>query len=154
MPNPHANEDKFRNKFQEKYGVGSLAGEKRYPSQATADMAEISCDLSLEDNGRLVLIEVDSCTTTKPVVGQYVLLNGLCNRDLSKTLFLVIHYAKDFNPQRTRKYLQFVRQMLGERGGLRYAAFTSDDFFKICKRCDTVAELVVALFKIASDDPA
>ncbi len=139
------NEHKFRDVFNERYGNGHLRGKKRYVEQTDGDAVEISTDESLEHNGWLVLIEVDSFNTTKPAVGQYVLLNQLCSHDPSKTLFLVIHYYKGFNADRTTKNLAFVRPLLSRQPSLHYAAFTRDSFFQFCQSCSDVASLVRAL---------
>jgi hypothetical protein len=39
-----------------------------------------------------MLIEVDPLNTTKPAVGQYVLLNELCPHGASRTMFLIVHF--------------------------------------------------------------
>lgn len=139
------NEQPFRSAFIAQYGDGHLCGKKRFVQNTDGNAVEISTDNSLEHDGWLVLIEVDSFNTTKPAVGQYVLLNQLCPHDLSKTLFLIVHYYKGFNAERTMKNLAFVRPLLLRQPSLRYAAFTKDHFFEFCQKCPDVASLIRAL---------
>jgi len=127
------NEQLFRTTFTEQYGEGCLRGKKRYVERTDGYGVAISTDDSLEHDGWLILIEVDSFTTTKPAVGQYVLLNQLCSHDPLKTLFLIVHYNKSFNAERTAKNLAFIKPLLSPQPSFRYAAFTKDSFFLVTK---------------------
>ena len=145
------NEEKFRSAFKVLYGVGHLNGKKRYVDDSDLkDVVEISSDDSLEQDGWLVLIEVDSYTSTKPALGQYVLLNTLCTHDPRKTLVLVIHYGKGFNADRTMKNLKFVGPLLIRQPALAYQAFTHENFFRLCRLHPDVCSLVRALIALAT----
>jgi hypothetical protein len=139
------NEQTFRTAFMKRYGAGHLRGKRRYVERTDIEAVEISTDDSIEHDGWLVLIEVDSFNTTKPAVGQYVLLNQLCHHDALKTLFLIVHYYKGFNAKRTMKNLAFVRTLFPRQPSIHFAAFTADSFFTLCQNCPDIASLVLAL---------
>ena len=145
---PHTmakNEQLFRARFTAQYGNKHLRWKKRYLERPDGTGVEISTDDSLEHDDWLILIEVDSFSTTKPAVGQYVLLNQLCPHDPSKTIFLIVHYYKGFKAERTMKNLALVRQLLSRQPSIHYAAFTEDSFFQLCQRCPDVASLIRVL---------
>lgn len=144
------NEKKFVAKFKRIYGGGHLNGKLRYVADGEGDVVEISTDESLRHDEWLVLIEVDSYTSTKPAVGQYVLLNKLCTHDPSNTLVLVIHYSKGFSADRTMKNLKFVGPLLIRQPALAYQAFTHKSFFQFCRSHPDVSSLVKALVTLAT----
>lgn len=80
--------------------------------------ANISVDGHFVHNNKLYLVEIDSGNEAKLLAGQYSLLNLLYDEnpynDFSKEncVFLVIHYFKDYNPERTQKTLKLLKDKL------------------------------------------
>lgn len=84
------NEKLFKDYFESQYGTGILQGKCSY----TKGDVYISVDNSIEYKDKRVLIEIDSGNEAKLLVGQYTLLNVLCEEE-KELLFVVIHYYKD-----------------------------------------------------------
>jgi len=91
---------------------------------------EISVDQSFTDGGITYLIEVDSNNYAKLLVGQYVLLNELCDLPKTHVQFLVVHFYDSrtkYNPQRTINNLDLVNNNLYRGRGIKYGAVHFDD---------------------------
>lgn len=70
----------------------------------------------------------------KLIVGQYTLLNILCNSiEKSNIVFIVIHYYKDYNTKRTEKNLKLVSKAVFNDNGIRFKVFNIKEFEKIRK---------------------
>lgn len=138
------NEKKFEKLLRDKFGDDCLRGRKsfslRLPDHETA---HISVDQSIElEDGTVILIEVDSGNMAKLIAGQYVLLNGMYDRDRSKAHFLVVHYYKDYNPERTLKNLNAVQHFGGREHWISYSAFYIDDFARMIGETACMEEFV------------
>lgn len=144
------NEIKFRASISKKYGENHFNGKKRYTLKLDGhENVETSVDESIIlPDGRIILIEVDSGNMAKLIAGQYALLNGLCNENREKTLFLVIHYYVDkknknkpYSANRTLKNLNAIQYFSPEKDWLQYNAFNISDLEEIIEECNTIAEL-------------
>lgn len=110
-----------------KYGKGIL--EQKIFLGKREDV-NISVDNSISYNKRKVLIEIDSGNVAKLLVGQYFLLNQLIKNEEKEDIeyiFLVIHYYKDYDPKRTEKNLNLLRNCIGN-SAIKFKAFTQKSF--------------------------
>lgn len=123
------NEDKF-NKIINELGKGKV----NFGSEKD-DQVFISVDNHFEYNGKMYLVEVDSGNEAKIIVGEYVLINLIfeeCKEEDVKKfeqkdcIFLVIHYYKDYNAERTKKNLKLVKEYLNSE--ICYEALSSEEF--------------------------
>lgn len=110
MENNATKNEKLFNKRMD----GGLKGKKRYSKIVNEESIEISVDFHLEYAGKLYLIEIDSANEAKLLVGQYCLLNKLFYEEQYApvdTVFVVVHFYDNYNPQRTIKNLNFVKDL-------------------------------------------
>ena len=75
------------------------------------DDLHVSVDFIWEINGIKILFEVDSYNAAKIVFGQYVLLNHTKEYQ-NNCILVVIHCYKNYNIERTKKYLNFAQEKL------------------------------------------
>ncbi len=75
------------------------------------DDLQVSVDFIWETNGIKILFEVDSYNAAKIVFGQYVLLNHT-KEYKNNCILIVIHCYKNYNSERTKKYLDFAQEKL------------------------------------------
>lgn len=136
------NEEQFRVDFTEQYGDGYLHGKK----WIRHDELKVQIDNGLIVDGQHVLIEVDAGTSTKPVLGQYFLLNALiCPELRSQSLFLVVNFNSNTHTvQRMRRDLCFIQSVLTQPT-MDFTAFAHEEFRALCEFCDDVTSLVAAL---------
>ena len=81
----------------------------------------ISVDFHFEYNNKLYLVEIDSGNEAKLLAGQYILLNAIWQNkkieektyNIEDCVFLVVHYYKDYNPQRTIVILSKLQNKYG-----------------------------------------
>lgn len=124
------NEKIFINEFEGRYGKNILKGKKFFGKR---EEVNISVDNLIFYNKRKVLLEIDSGNMAKLLVGQYFLLNELIKKekeeknDGTEYMFVVIHYYKDYNPERTNKNLKLVENCIG-KSAIRFRAFTQKTF--------------------------
>ncbi len=115
------NEKVFFKLFNEKVNGLTLSGQKTY---AVKDEKErklsSSVDYYFEHNNQQILIEVDSYNMAKVVVGQYLLLNQFRDKTLTNPLFLVIHTYSNYEPERTIKYLEYVKDKVLQGKGIPF----------------------------------
>ena len=142
------NEKIFRNLLIEKFGENLFSGKKRYALKLNdKEKVSISVDESiLLADGREILIEIDSGNAAKIIVGQYILLNGLYNKDREKASFVVIHFhtdkGRDYNPLRTMNSLKAAQTLTASNdwiacnalhiNSLRKLVDSSSDFTTLC----------------------
>lgn len=83
------------------------------------DKVFISVDNHFKYNDKIYLLEVDSGNEAKLLAGQYILINVMFNEcrnenvksaGIEKCVFLVIHCYKDYNPERTEKNLNLLKE--------------------------------------------
>ncbi|WNW05067.1 hypothetical protein [Vibrio alginolyticus] len=136
------NEKFFIEKFESAFGFGKLSGKQNFDNnQKGADKVSISVDQSIKlEDGTTILIEIDSANMAKLLVGQYVLLNGLVNPQKEQNIFLVVHYFKDYNPQRTLKNLKEIRNLYPSSNWLKYCAIHVNELDEILSNCSTVED--------------
>ncbi len=112
---------------------------------------EISVDDSIILNdGRRVLIEVDSENQAKLLVGQYTLINLLlpCEEEKNNSLFLVVHYyrasksKKLYNRDRTLKNLNAIQHISADVDWMPFNAYNIEEFKKIVKKAESLEDLV------------
>ncbi|MBD3816904.1 MAG: hypothetical protein IE913_10775 [Halothiobacillus sp.] len=120
-PKAGDNELKFEQLFDAKSMGVKLLGKQRFVSGEV----EISVDQSFEHDGKEYLVEIDSGNMAKLLVGQYVLLNQLCESE-KVAFFLVIHTYKNYNPMRTVHNLNLVNQGLFDGKGIPFGAVHID----------------------------
>ncbi len=156
------NEKNFLSLVEGKFGEGCLSGKKRYTLDLDGfERAEISVDQSLSlDDGRTLLIEIDSGNTAKLIAGQYVLLNGMNEDSRQNTVFLVVHYytdsetGKDYTPQRTLKNINAIQHFSEGGGWLKYNAIHIKEFRDLIDESDTLTDLVEGVWpNISSQRP-
>jgi hypothetical protein len=78
----------------------------------------ISVDGYFVYNNKLYLVEIDSGNESKLLAGQYILLNALFEPitieektyNIDECVFLVIHYFKDYSPERTINALNLLKE--------------------------------------------
>lgn len=87
--------------------------------------------VSINPKYRMIII---AGNMAKLIVGQYTLLNILCNSiEKSNIVFIVIHYYKDYNTKRTEKNLKLVSKAVFNDNGIRFKVFNIKEFEKIRK---------------------
>lgn len=142
------NEKKFISFFNKVYGGDILQGKCVYKDND--ENVSISVDNSIDYENKKILIEIDSGNQAKLIVGQYVLLNLLCQED-KDVLFVVIHYYKDkknkqYNPQRTISNLKLINKKLCTNSRLKFKVFNQDEFEKLCKENGSIKSLINSLY--------
>jgi hypothetical protein len=124
------NEKIFSQNFSEKVGnVNLLDGRAFSKKDHKNRKLSSSVDHHFQLDGREILIEIDSYNMAKVVVGQYLLINILSSEKLNNPLFLVIHTYKDYKPERTIKYLEYVNTALLKETGMPFGVIHMDKFF-------------------------
>jgi uncharacterized protein YxeA len=135
------NEKKFKELFSDEPLANLLKGSQTYKNQ-DADVS-ISVDEMIEVGGKKILFEIDSGNYAKLLVGQYVLLNEIID-DPKDLLFVIVHYYKGYNGDRTHKNLEFINEKLYNNKGIKFKVYTAatfqleiDRYQKICmnQRC-------------------
>lgn len=101
------NEKRILSKLNQTY---SLDLEKSTSGKIKDDL-QVSVDFIWEINGVKILFEVDSYNAAKIVFGQYVLLNHTKEYQ-NNCILIVIHCYKNYNSERTKKYLDFAKEKL------------------------------------------
>ena len=138
------NEKLFEKDFIKIYGVDVLKGKKAFSKGEVS----ISVDNSIEYKNKKVLIEIDSQNIAKLIVGQYVLLNELYKeKEKDDIVFLVIHYHKGYNPERTISNLKYINENVYKNKGLKFKSYYKDGFEKICKENKNIGSLIKKLYE-------
>jgi hypothetical protein len=101
------NEKKFISLIDSKFN-NVLMGKKTFKNKIAG--VKISVDNSILYKDKTLLIEIDSGNMAKLLVGQYCLLSQMI--DSSKYHFIVIHFYKDYNTERTKKNLDYISKKL------------------------------------------
>ena len=101
------NEKRILNKLNQTYNLDL----EKCTSSNIKDDLQVSVDFIWEINGIKNLFEVDSYNTSKIVFGQYNLLNHTIEY-LNNCILIVIHCYKNYNAERTKKYLDFAQDKL------------------------------------------
>ncbi|WP_297522498.1 hypothetical protein [uncultured Clostridium sp.] len=128
--------------FQEmlnKYSLKSILNGKKVYNSGESDENKVSIsvdnsiaiDNSIDTKFAEILIEIDSGNMAKLIVGQYTLLNELCV-DKDTILFVIIHYYKDFNINRTIKNLNLIKDRTFNGGGIEFRVYNIDEFENLC----------------------
>ena len=125
------NERNFWRRLNHKNGAICIPGHAKYPPKAKKSDPSISIDGKIAVGKRCILIEIDSGNAAKLLIGQYVLLNLFYRGGRNKTLFLVVHYYKGYNAERTRKHFEFVAREVLQRKALPFVVFGKQDFFSL-----------------------
>jgi hypothetical protein len=143
------NEKNFLDLLEAKFGKKCLSGKRRYTLNLEGfEQVEISVDQSLViEDGRTLLIEIDSGNMAKLIAGQYALLNGMNVDCRDNTAFLVVHYytnnktGKDYIPQRTLKNINAIQYFSNGKNWLKYNAFHIKQFRELVRNSKTTTEL-------------
>lgn len=143
------NEKDFIGLLEGKFGTGCLSGKRRYTLNLDGfDQVEISVDQSLDlEDGRRLLIEIDSGNMAKLIAGQYALLNGMNEDCRDKTSFLIVHYYTDnktrvdYAPQRTLKNINAIQHFSNNKRWLKYNAIHIKQFRELVHHSTNLAEL-------------
>lgn len=120
-----SNEKKFRERILSIDPSINFLGKRRFLGEG--EDVEISVDESMCFNGVNYLIEIDSGNMAKLLVGQYVLLNELHKSRTGKEFFLVVHFYKNYNVQRTLKNLKMINRKLFNNNGMNFGSIHFDD---------------------------
>lgn len=91
------------------------------------DDVYISVDNYFEYDNRKIYVEIDSGNMAKLIVGQYILLNSLNNFG-DDSIFLIVHYYKGYNAERTNKNLGYVNKNILKGLGVKFLAIDIDTF--------------------------
>lgn len=133
------NEKKFI-EMCKSYGIADLLKGKKVFDNRETDLnrkVSISVDNSIKSSdNKDILIEIDSGNMAKLIVGQYTLLNILCsenNKNIEDIIFIVIHYYKDYNTQRTIKNLELVSKIMPNKKAIKFKVYNLEEFKEICK---------------------
>lgn len=121
------NEADFKKFIKENTNL-NLKGKKMFPGENTS----ISVDEYFEYNGKKVYVEIDSGNMAKLIAGQYILLNILGEFD-KDSMFLVIHYYANYNPQRTKNVLECVNKNALDNKGVKFIALHINEFKQLVK---------------------
>jgi len=140
-----ANEKIFKEYFVSKFGVNSLNGKQNYKDDDFG--VSISVDESFKTTKKAVLIEIDSGNMAKLLVGQYLLINELSEMPTETTIFVVVHFYKNYNPERTKKNLDFVNNLYNG-SAIPHCSLTFDEFKIICEKCISTNDLEESLTKL------
>lgn len=143
------NEKDFLDLLESKFGEGCLSGRLRYTLNLDGfEQVEISVDQSMDlEDGRRLLIEIDSGNMAKLIAGQYALLNGMNKDCRDKTSFLVIHYytdsktGRDYTPQRTLKNINAIQHFSNNESWLKYNAIHINQFRELVREATSLADL-------------
>jgi len=138
------NEKKFESLILNKFGYGCLKGKKTFSLKLPGhDKTRISVDQSIElEDGSVLLFEIDSGNMAKLIAGQYALLNGMYVQDRSKAHFVVIHYYKNYNSERTLKNLNAIQHFNGNTDWISYSAYNENDFIYMVNNTTSIEELI------------
>ena len=101
------NEKRILNKLNDTYSLNL----QKSSSGKIKDDLQVSVDFIWDLEGYKILFEVVSYNVAKIVFGQYVLLNHT-NEYKKNSILIVIHCYKNYNKQRTEKYLNFAKEKL------------------------------------------
>lgn len=143
MATAKTNEKKFRDLVSASFGEDVLKGSKTFKNPS-ADVS-ISVDETIEIGGKKILFEIDSGNYAKLLVGQYVLLNQIIE-DSEDLLFVIVHYYKDYNEERTRKNLEFINNTLYNNKGIQFKVYTATSFETEIQQYENIEEFVDAEF--------
>ncbi|MBB1379464.1 hypothetical protein [Pseudoalteromonas sp. SR43-2] len=143
------NEKNFLCLLETKFGKGCLSGKQRYTLNLEGfEQVEISVDQSLVlDDGRTLLIEIDSGNMAKLIAGQYALLNGMNDDCRENTAFVVVHYytdsktGRDYTPQRTLKNINAIQHFSSGENWLKYNAIHIKEFRTLVASSNSIIEL-------------
>lgn len=120
------NEKRILNKINQTYKLNL----KKSSSGKVRDDLHVSVDFIWEINGIKILFEVDSYNAAKIVFGQYILLNHT-REYMNNCILIVIHCYKNYNKQRTIKYLRFAQEKL--KCKIPFFVYNELDWAKIIK---------------------
>ena len=122
-PKAGSNEDKFQRNVG---GCVKLEGKVVFKSK-NGDVS-ISVDQSFTIDGKTYLVEVDSANMAKLLVGQYTLLCALNPDDVDRYVFLVVHYYKGYNPDRTMNNLREINRLVFKDKGMKFLVIHASQF--------------------------
>ena len=137
------NEEKFRELFSSVFGEGILKGSETFRSSSAE--VSISVDATVKIGSKKILFEIDSGNYAKLLVGQYVLLNQIID-DSEEVLFVIVHYYKDYNEERTQRNLEFINNTLYNNKGIQFKVYTATSFETEILNYKTIEEYVEAEF--------
>jgi hypothetical protein len=142
------NEADFKDFFTGVFG-DLLNGKLRYVDRAST--VEISVDNSIMSEEGTLLIEIDSANEAKLIVGQYVLLNQLYDGNKEDTIFLLIHYYPNYNPERSVKNLKLINDRLYNGNGIKFCVFNENSFKDFCCTYNTIDSFLTNISLVANE---
>ena len=135
------NEKRFRRKFLQQFGALSLAGKVLFPPNANRLEVSITADDSVVLDDRRIFIEIDSGNAAKLLIGQYVLLSHLCRNDRQKIIFVVVHYYKNYNSERTKRYFRHVASHFLRDRAIPFVMFGEKEFWNMASNLNNLEDL-------------
>jgi hypothetical protein len=121
MASAKDNEKKFLELFNIKVRGAVLSEQKTFAiMDEKKRRLSSSVDYYFEHDNRQILVEIDSYNTAKVLVGQYLLINQFRDEALTNPLFLVVHTYKNYEPERTVKYLEHVKDKVLQGKGMPF----------------------------------
>jgi hypothetical protein len=124
-----SNESSFREYIKNETKANLEDGIKLSIKNNKDNSISTSYDFSFVHKNIKYLIEVDSYNMSKCLLGQYVLLNNTLPKiDSTNTIFVVVHFYKDFNASRTINHLNFAMKNLNCK--IPFVAFHFKDLKK------------------------
>jgi hypothetical protein len=103
---------------------------KKASPEVVIDNLEVSVDLIWKEKDLTILLEVDSYNSAKNIFGEYVLLNQVKAFN-NKCILVIIHCYKNYNTERTKKYLKFAVTKL--KCKLPYIIFNKSEWNELVK---------------------
>lgn len=123
------NEKIFTELFTEKVIGSSLMSQRKFEIRDDKDRKlSSSVDYYFEHGNRQILIEIDSYNMAKVLVGQYLLLNQFRDKSLTNPTLLIIHTYKNYNPDRTIKYFEYINKKVMNNSGIPFGVIHIDTF--------------------------
>lgn len=123
------NEKIFLNLFSQKVKGITLSEQKTFAiKDEKKRKLSSSVDYYFDHNNRQLLVEVDSYNMAKVLVGQYLLLNQFRDKTLTNPLFLVVHTYSNYEPERTIKYLEHVKDKVLQGKGMPFGVIHINTF--------------------------
>jgi hypothetical protein len=126
------NESVFYEKFKQ---FLSLKKQITFENSGWYDIST-SVDFKFSENGIDYYVEIDSYNMAKCVLGQYVLLNQAIAKH-ADSVFVVIHFYKNYNKERTTNHLRFAQRALN--CNLPFAVFHYNDLSEIISKEDFIS---------------
>jgi hypothetical protein len=100
-------------------------------SELIIDNLKVRVDFIWKEENMSILFEIDSYNSAKNIFGEYVLLNQV-KAYHSNCILVIIHCYKNYNTERSKKYLKFAVPKL--KCKLPYIIFNKSEWNELVKK--------------------